>query len=133
MKKTLFLTVIGVVFLVLTACSNGDRQDGNSKVKSITIQEMISFKETKRNSKKKISNVDDVKKVVDAFSNAFQEPGIVDMDDPEFKVKIERERYYLWFSDDGRSATIMNVDDTNTVYSMSSTEGIHKIFHAKLE
>lgn len=134
MKKTLILTAIGVLLFVLTACSNVDNsQKEVTKVKSITIQEMISFKEAKRNSTKKISNIDDVKKIVDAFSHAFQEPGIVDMADPEYKVKIGKKSYYLWFSADGASAAIMNVEDTHTIYTMASTEDIYTIIHAKLE
>lgn len=119
-----------MIILLLTACSDeATHLLEIPKVKSITIQQLISFKEVKRDTVKKISNVDDVEKIVDTFSHAFQRPGIVDMADPEFKVIIGKESFYLWFSQDGASATIMNLNDTHTVYSMSSTEKIYQIIH----
>lgn len=119
-----------MIILLLTACSNeADRLNEIPKVKSITIQEMISFKEAKRNSAKKISNEVEVTSIVDTFSRASQRPGIVDMADPQYKIKIGKEKFYLWFNEDGASATIMNLKDTHTVFSMSSTEGIYQIIH----
>lgn len=120
-----------MIILLLTACSNDTSLNVIPKVKSITIQEMISFKEAKENSAKQISNEEDIAKIVDAFSNAYLEPGIADMVDPAYKVKIGKESYYLWFSENGVSATIMNSDDTHRVYSMSSSEDIYPIIHVE--
>ena len=123
--------VLFMIILLLTACSNDTGLNALPKVKSITIQEMISFTEGKENSVKQISNEEDIAKIVDAFSNAYQEPGIADMADPAYEVKIGKESYYLWFSEDGASASIMNRDDTHTVYSVSSSEEIYPIIHAE--
>ena len=49
------------------------------------------------------------------------------MADPEYKVSIGREKYNLWFSEDGATATIMNRKDTHTIYRIYSAEDIRAI------
>lgn len=65
--------------------------------------------------------------IVKAFKKAKKEPGIVDMADPEYQVDFGENSYYLWV--DERQGTIMDLDDTHTIYSLSekSSKAVYKI------
>lgn len=57
------------------------------------------------------------------FSSAEKEPGIVNMGDPEFYLKVvmeDGEKHYLnlWLGGEGETASLMNPDDTHTIYTV---------------
>ncbi|WP_226669660.1 hypothetical protein [Metabacillus litoralis] len=58
-----------------------------------------------------------IEMIEEAVSNSEKQPGIVNMADPEFKIEIGEETYFLWV--DAKSGTIMNTKDTHTIYSLS--------------
>lgn len=78
----------------------------------ITIEPMESNSETLV-----IEDTETINMIKEAVSNSEKQPGIVDMADPEFKIKIGEETYFLWV--DEKSGTIMNTKDTHTIYSLS--------------
>jgi len=41
------------------------------------------------------------------------------MADPEYKVELGDESYFLWVSEE--YGTIMNLNDTNTIYTLSKS------------
>ncbi len=60
----------------------------------------------------------------DLLKNASQEEGIVDMIEPQYDLKILYEDettqgFHLWVGDDGGKSTLMNVDDTHIIYTVS--------------
>lgn len=60
----------------------------------------------------------------DIFSSADKEPGIVNMSDPEFYLKVVMEngekRYLnLWLGGEGDMASLMNIEDTHTIYTVT--------------
>lgn len=59
-----------------------------------------------------------------AISNAVKRAGIVDIVEPEFDLEViytdgNKQGYHLWVGGKGQKSTLMNVNDTNTVYSIS--------------
>ena len=44
---------------------------------------------------------------------------IVNIVDPQYKVELETEAYFLWVSEN--HGTIMNVKDTHTIYTIPET------------
>ncbi|WP_128895421.1 hypothetical protein [Longirhabdus pacifica] len=57
------------------------------------------------------------------FSNAVKEPGIVNIADPEFYLEIifadeTKQKFYLWLGEEGEISTLMNVEDTHTIYTV---------------
>lgn len=54
--------------------------------------------------------------VAKTIRTAEKVPGIVDVGAPEYKIVIRGEAYLLWSRKE--SATIMNAEDTNTVYTV---------------
>lgn len=96
-------------FLLLSACQQID---------SVTIYKMKSFSKVDEEfSSIVIKESEDVKSLKSAFENAKKEPGIVNMADPQYKVEMGDEAFYLWINDE--SGTIMNLKDTHTIYTLS--------------
>jgi hypothetical protein len=65
------------------------------------------------------STIDTIK---NAIKSATKQPGIVDMADPQYKINIDDEIYFLWLDrSDGTIGTIMNFKDTHTIYTLSES------------
>ena len=54
------------------------------------------------------------------------------MDDPQYKVELGEETYFLWIHEE--SGTIMNTKDTHTIYSLSdpSVKKVSELIQGKL-
>jgi hypothetical protein len=67
-----------------------------------------------------ISDQDAIITIKNAIKSATKQPGIVDMANPQYKIHIGDEIYFLWLSmSDGAIGTIMNFKDTHTIYTFS--------------
>lgn len=86
-------------------------------IEGINIYQMISFSEVKEDSLIEITNAEVINSIVKAFDSAIKQPGIVNMREPDYKVEIASDTYFLWISQG--SGTIMNTKDTHTIYSLS--------------
>ncbi|AZN42628.1 hypothetical protein [Paenibacillus albus] len=109
MRFLMFVLLFAVVFAV-TGCTH-------EKIQQISFNKMKSFKEMEQNSLKVISDTDDISVFSKAFKYAKKNAGIADMADPQYKVKLGKETYFLWITEE--AGTIENVNNTNTTYSIS--------------
>jgi hypothetical protein len=83
-------------------------------------EEIIIFKLDKETKKIVISNKDAINTIKKALKSAIKQPGMVDMADPQYKINIGDEIYFLWLTrSDGTIGTIMNFKDTHTIYTLS--------------
>ena len=124
MKKTLISIISLVTFIfILSGCS------GIKKVSEVNVYEMESFSEVKEGSIATFTGKNEIKQFKKAFSSAKKQPGIVDMADPQYKVELGEKSYFLWLSQE--HGTIMNVEDTNTIYSLkdNSVENLNNFFN----
>jgi hypothetical protein len=87
------------------------------KVKKVEVYKMASFSSVKEESKITFSDQRTVKAFRSAFKKARKQSGAVDMVDPDYKVILGEESYFLWI--DKNHGTIMNLEDTNTIYTLS--------------
>ena len=85
----------------------------------VDVYEMESFSDIKQDSLISFTDPKIVSDFVKTFKNAKKEPGIVDMADPKYKIEFGQESYFLWISED--HGTIMNVEDTHTIYTLSKS------------
>ena len=58
------------------------------------------------------------------FRSAVKQEGIVDMSEPQFDLEVvykegNKKDYHLWLREKDQKSTLMNVEDTNTIYSIS--------------
>ena len=110
------IVFVFIVLLSVGACSNTGPEQVN-------VYEMASFSENKQNTL--VSSFTDSETVlvfVEAIKNAVKEPGIVDIIDPRYQVKIDGKTYFLWIDKD--YGIIMDSEDTHTIYSLSNESAL---------
>lgn len=111
MKKQILRCLITVLFLlVVSGCSTATSE-------KVTIYEMISFSETNMESKKIITDLKDINILETSFIGASKNLGLTDRIDPNYKVELAEETYFLWINE--ISGTIMNVNDTHITYTLT--------------
>lgn len=100
---------------------NEDKSDNapsnTDSIEKVHIYEMKSFSEVNEVSPIIITDSEEINSIEEAINDAQKVSGIVDMADPEFKIEFGKATYFLWISEE--SGTIMNTDDTHTIYSLS--------------
>ncbi|MBM7661118.1 hypothetical protein JOC85_001890 [Bacillus mesophilus] len=102
MSKVLFLISIS-----LLGC-----QQTSKSLEQVTIATIVNSSGTLV-----VEDKETIELIEDAVNSAEKQPGIVNMADPEFKIEIGESTYYLWI--DEKFGTIMNTEDTHTIYSLS--------------
>ncbi|WP_100404350.1 hypothetical protein [Bacillus solitudinis] len=123
-----------ILCLLLVACTS----DGIEKatipeaLEKVMIYEMESFSEVKEDSAFELSTSKEIKAFQEAFSSAVKQSGIVNMVDPQYKVELGKEIYFLWLNEG--SGTIMNTKDTHTIYTLSpeSAKQIYDLLMVKI-
>lgn len=87
----------------------------------VRIAESVDFGRFQEQAVVTYNRLEDVKVFADMIRNADEQPGIVNMATPEYDVEVrfksdETDRYYVWIGESGKPTSLMNVNDTNTVY-----------------
>lgn len=88
-----------------------------SKVSYIEFQETEGFT-VKSEALKRITNTEDVKFIKKTFRKSKKIPGIADVTDPDYFIKINNNEYYLWVSEDVEEGSIMKKNDSHTIYTI---------------
>ena len=63
-----------------------------------------------------IEDTEAIRTLKEAVNGAEKNRGIVNMEDPEFKIGCEKVTYFLWINE--KSGLIMNAKDTHDLYSI---------------
>ncbi|MGE7090424.1 hypothetical protein ACQKII_02975 [Lysinibacillus sp. NPDC048646] len=126
MKKNIIMGFIAILVLSLVGVYISHNNE------TIKIYEAISFSKIKKGSMKEITDLTDKDVFLSAFHSASKNAGIVDMDIPNYKVKLGMKTYYLWI--DENSGVIVDGNDTHTTYSIEAQdvyEVITKLYRGK--
>ncbi|RHB46776.1 hypothetical protein DW881_13635 [Exiguobacterium sp. AM39-5BH] len=103
----------------MTGCGSNDfRTDG---IEEVRVSESDGFSSFQDRDVITYDELEDVKVFADMIRNAEQQPGVVNMATPEYDVEVQYQdetvdRYYVWLGDLGMPTSIMDVNDTHTVY-----------------
>lgn len=94
-------------------------------VTEVRIAESVDFDRFQERDVITYDELEDVKVFADMIRNAEQQPGVVNMATPEYDVEVQYQdetvdRYYVWIGDLGMPTSIMDVNDTHTVYLVPS-------------
>ncbi|MED4400246.1 hypothetical protein [Metabacillus fastidiosus] len=129
MNKLFSTSLFFITFILLVACSN----EKIERIEKIDFYKTESFSETEKSPLIEITDTQIINNLRKAFNSAKKQPGIVDMISPEYKVNIGGKSYFLWISE--KSGTIMNVEDTHTIYSLSneSIKSINELMTSKFD
>ncbi|WP_404353226.1 hypothetical protein [Exiguobacterium aurantiacum] len=105
--------------IALTGCGSNDfRTDG---IEEVRVSESDGFSSFQERDVITYDELEDVKVFADMIRNTEQQPGVVNMATPEYDVEVQYQdetvdRYYVWLGDLGMPTSIMDVNDTHTVY-----------------
>ncbi|REB07081.1 hypothetical protein DVB69_09485 [Sporosarcina sp. BI001-red] len=123
MKKIFILMV--AIGLTLAGCS----QRQVNKSEDAQIEKTTEIKSETLATTKVISldlnGVEDREVFSKAVNDSKQEPGIVNMTNPDYKFSIGEESYLLWITSD--SGTIMSTKDTHTIYTLT-TNSVKEVY-----
>ncbi|KQL34912.1 MULTISPECIES: hypothetical protein [Bacillaceae] len=112
--KSLFPRFLFIILIALLTigCSS-------QNIEEVNVYKMDSFSKVGENSLTTYTDSSVMKDFKNAFNSANKEPGIVNMVDPDYKIEFGDKSYFLWISDE--HGTIMNTNDTHTIYSLSES------------
>lgn len=109
-----------VKYLISGCLKNQDHfliRVGVNEVQENIVEEVVIYN-MKNGSKKIIFKEKEVIRNIDeAVKRAEKQPGIVNMADPYLKMELGEKMYLLWLTE--TSGTVMDTDDTYTIYSLS--------------
>ncbi|WP_339171526.1 hypothetical protein MKY51_09895 [Solibacillus sp. FSL R5-0691] len=118
--------------LLLFGCQqiNEEKADNTDSVESVSIYKMIGFSEIIEESLNVITDSEEINSIEEIIKGAEKVAGIVDVFDPHYQVEIGEKTYYLWVHNK-EAATIMDEEDTRTVYKISGNlvERLIEIIH----
>ena len=124
-KSILYVLLLSLMSVVLIGCQSKDSNglsDGN--ITKVSISKSSDFGKVNSN----FFTVYEDKETLDIFknviSNAVKQDGIVDIAKAEFDVEViytdgNKQGYHLWVGEKGQKSTLMDVNDTNTIYLIS--------------
>ncbi len=127
MKKILmiFLAFMLIPALLLGCQSNADSTLNYRDVSEVRISESTGFTKVNPDFFEIYQDEDALLLFTDLLQNATREEGIVDMIQPEYDLEIlykdgNDQGFHLWVGESGEKSTLMKVDDTHTIYTVSA-------------
>ncbi|MEY2373283.1 hypothetical protein [Lysinibacillus capsici] len=113
------VTLLSLLAVVLLGCN--EKTDELAKV-SISIG--AKFGKINPDFSKKYQDEELLTLFQQAIATAVKDEGIVNMASPEYDVQIvdkagNKYGYHLWLVDKGQNSSLMHVEDTHTIYTLS--------------
>lgn len=106
----------GDIEYLVSGCSKKQEQEVEENV----LEEVIIYHMKNGSEKVIFKEKEAIRTIEEAVKGAERQPGIVDMTDPQYKVVLGEEIYFLWLTrSDGTIGTIMKAEDTHTIYLLS--------------
>lgn len=128
--KKVYLCILLLCSIGVTACQQSDMNDGttreNEKTSNdqvVNLYEVQTFNEVKEETLVAFSDTASIRAFHQAVMTAKQLAGVVDMDNPHYLFEINGQKYYLWLTFQHNTGSIMNVEDTHTLYTLSRESG----------
>ena len=127
MKRTILL-VMTLVFMsfILLGCQSEDSNvlhlDG--EIIKVSISKSEGFAKLNSDYFAVFTHEETLKTFRSVISSSIKEEGIVDMVEPEFDLEViyengNKQGFHIWVGKKGQISTLMKIDDTHTVYTVS--------------
>ena len=124
-KSILYVLLLSLMSVVLIGCqSKGNNGFSDANITKVSIFKSSGFGKVNSN----FFTVYEDKETLDLFkkviSNAVKQDGVVNMAEPEFDIEViytddNKQGYHLWIGEKGQKSTLMDVNDTHTIYLIS--------------
>ena len=122
----LLALLTALISLILLGCqSDGKNGKTDVEISKVSISRSRGFGKVNSDFMTVYKNEEALTLFENVISNAVKEPGVVDMPKPEFDLQViytdgTSQGYHLWVGEKGQRSTLMNIDDTHAIYSISN-------------
>ena len=124
-RNILFVLLLSLLSVILIGCQSNEHNglpDGN--LSKVSISKSSGFGKVNSDFFTVYEDKETLNIFKNAISNAVKSEGIADMAEPELDIEViytngNKEDYHLWVGEKGQKSTLMNVYDTNTIYTIS--------------
>lgn len=123
-KSILFVVCLTLLAVTLSACQLKETNKlPNASLKQVSISNSKEFGKVNTDFFKGYEDKETLDRIKKALSNTVKAEGVVDMAEPEFDLKVvdtagNEQGYNLWVGEKGQVSTLMNVEDTHTIYTI---------------
>ncbi|QPC45556.1 hypothetical protein [Mangrovibacillus cuniculi] len=124
-RGLIFFTVLLIV-LSVGGCTSEEAVK-QSVARKVSVSESREFDRIDTNFFFETEDPREVNTIRGIISSAVKKRGIVDMADPEYDMEVifsngDVWRYHLWIGNEGETSTLMNVEDTHTIYTVKAED-----------
>lgn len=120
-----FIVSILLIPLILIGCqSTVDDETPNDEISKVSLSNSSTIGQINTD----FFTVYEDEEVLETFQNIFtsavKQEGIVDIAEPEFDLEViykegNKQEYHLWLGEKDEQSTLMQVEDTHTIYTIS--------------
>ena len=120
-----FIVSILLIPLILIGCqSTVDDETPNDEIAKVSLSNSNTIGQINTD----FFTVYEDEEVLETFQNIFtsavKQEGIVDIAEPEFDLEViykegNKQEYHLWLGEKDEQSTLMQVEDTHTIYTIS--------------
>lgn len=120
-----FIVSILLIPLILIGCqSTVDDETPNDEISKVSLSNSNTIGQINTD----FFTVYEDEEVLETFQNIFtsavKQEGIVDIAEPEFDLEViykegNKQEYHLWLGEKDEQSTLMQVEDTHTIYTIS--------------
>ncbi|MBC5636536.1 hypothetical protein H8S33_06830 [Ornithinibacillus sp. BX22] len=137
MKKIILLLGFPVLSSILSGCQTENNSANQAEIINTVIQHKdvsplilnsdiatISFSKAKNASPIVLEEAEKLEKLKQIISGAKKEKAIVNMANPNYYIEVidtsnNKQHFHLWIGKEGQQSSLMNTDDTHTIYTVS--------------
>lgn len=121
----LFLSLV-LMSSILFGCQSQDKSKllSDREIKQVSISKSSGFGKVNLDFFAVFEDEETLEIFTTVLSRAVRQEGIVDMVEPEFDLEVvykngDKEGFHLWIGQKGEKSTLMKVDNTHTIYTVS--------------
>lgn len=120
-----FIVSILLIPLILIGCqSTVDDETPNDEISKVSLSNSNTIGQINTDFFTVYKNEEVLETFQNIFTSAVKQEGIVDIAEPEFDLEViykegNKQEYHLWLGEKDEQSTLMQVEDTHTIYTIS--------------
>ena len=120
-----FIVSILLIPLIPIGCqSTVDDETPNDEISKVSLSNSNTIGQINTDFFTVYKNEEVLETFQNIFTSAVKQEGIVDIAEPEFDLEViykegNKQEYHLWLGEKDEQSTLMQVEDTHTIYTIS--------------
>jgi len=131
--RIMIAALVSLLAVVLLGCN----EKPDDELAKVSISIGAKFNKVNTDFFKEYTDEESLTLFQQAIATTVKNEGVVNMALPEYDVQIvdkagNKYRYHLWLGDKGQNSSLMHVEDTHTIYTISEefTEKLAALVHS---